>query len=144
MAVYHHGVVQHTWIKLGFEKKGIKGGSSFLLHFFFSHGGVASDFPHCVCPLLPLLLPGIIVACLHAMVRLNFIISDNLFEKLILTPTYDLVVKNAASKNQLYLSVKVWNGFWSRTLNLFFNAAKALSMVTLRFECLRLNNSFTF
>jgi hypothetical protein len=36
---------------------------------------------------------------------------------------------------------KVWKGFWSRILNIFFNASKALSMVALRFECLRLKNS---
>jgi hypothetical protein len=34
------------------------------------------------CPLLPLHLPGIIVACSHAMVGLYFIKSDNLFEEL--------------------------------------------------------------
>jgi hypothetical protein len=48
---------------------------------------------------------------------------------------------DATCKNKLYLSGEVWNGFWSRILNLFSNAAKALPMVTLRLKFLRLNNS---
>ena len=35
----------------------------------------------------------------------------------------------------------VWNGLLSRIRNLFFSAPKALSTITLRDECLRLNNS---
>jgi hypothetical protein len=57
------------------------------LHFFFSDGGVAYGFPHWVCSLLPLLLSGIIVICVHAMAGLYFIKSANLFEELILAPT---------------------------------------------------------
>jgi hypothetical protein len=60
--------------------------TSSLFHFF-SDDGVASGFPYCVCPLLPLHLPGIIVACVHAMAGLYFIKIDNLFEELILAPT---------------------------------------------------------
>jgi hypothetical protein len=35
----------------------------------------------------------------------------------------------------------VWNGLLSRIRNLFLSALKALSTVTLRDECLRLNSS---
>jgi uncharacterized membrane protein YkgB len=64
-------------------------------------------------------------------------------QEVVLAPTKYTVVKNAASKDHLYLSVKSVGRFLVKD-HLFFNAAMALSMVTLRIECLRLNNSFVF
>jgi hypothetical protein len=55
--------------------------------FIFSDGGLPSGLPYYVCPLQPLALLGLIVACLHAIAGLNFIKHNRDMEIAILAPT---------------------------------------------------------
>jgi hypothetical protein len=53
-------------------------------------------------------------------------------------------VEAATCNNKLYLSGESVEWLLVKDFEPFFTAAKALSMVTLRLECLRLNNSSAF
>jgi hypothetical protein len=59
----------------------------FYFIFFFSDGGMPSGLPYCIFPLEPLVLPGFIVAYLHAMASLHFIGHVMYLGELILAPT---------------------------------------------------------
>jgi hypothetical protein len=70
--------------------------------------------------------------------------SSLVWDIVILAPAQDPVMQDATSKNKLYYSGESMEWFLIKDFEPIFNAAKALSMVTLRLECLRLNNSSAF
>jgi hypothetical protein len=67
---------------------------------------IISMHPHCVSPVIPLVLPSLNVALLDTMsavitIRSNFSL---IWDILILAPAQDPVMQDATSKNKLHLS----------------------------------------
>jgi hypothetical protein len=107
---------------------------------------IISMQPYWLCPLVRLVLSSPCVALVDTMASLHIIRSNFslVWDIVIRTPAQDPIVEDATCKNKLYLSGKSVEWFLVKDFKPIFQCSKSPLMITLRLECLRLNNSSAF